>query len=127
PKGTAKVVFSDKRVSSRDSFFYHKTTNRKLYDGELRKWRKKGYFDAIFSNEKNQITEGAVSNIIIKKGRFYYTPPVSCGLLRGVYREYILKSRKIPLKEKILYKSDIRKADKIYMVNSVRGMVEAVL
>jgi para-aminobenzoate synthetase / 4-amino-4-deoxychorismate lyase len=127
PKGTARVVFSDKRVSSRDPFFYHKTTNRKLYDGELRKWRKKGYFDAIFSNEKNQITEGAISNIIIKKGRVYYTPPVNCGLLRGVYREYLLKSKKIHLKEKILHKSDIIKADKIYIVNSVHGMVEVVL
>jgi para-aminobenzoate synthetase/4-amino-4-deoxychorismate lyase len=127
PEGTAKAVFSDKRALSGNPFFYHKTTNRKLYDSELRKWRKRGYFDVIFSNEKNQITEGAISNIIIKKSGLYYTPPVSCGLLRGVYREYLLKYRKTPLKEKILYKSDIKKADKIYMVNSVRGMVEVTL
>lgn len=126
-KKTEKVKFSNKRISSKDIFFYHKTTNRKLYDNELKKWRKKGYFDVIFSNKKNQITEGAISNIIIKKGEIYYTPPISCGLLDGVYRRHLLRGGKIPLKEKILYKSDIRNADKLYMINSVRGMAEAAL
>ncbi|MBU3912210.1 MAG: aminodeoxychorismate synthase component I [Candidatus Omnitrophica bacterium] len=122
-----KVRFSEKKTSSSSVFFYHKTTIRDLYDKELKKWRRQGYFDIMFTNEKNQITEGAISNIIIKKGRFYYTPPLSCGLLDGVYRRYLLDSRKIPLKEKILYKKDIKNADEIYMINSVRGMVKAVL
>ncbi|MBU0759968.1 MAG: aminodeoxychorismate synthase component I [Candidatus Omnitrophica bacterium] len=122
-----RVRFSGKKVSSKEIFFYHKTTRRNLYDEELKKWRNKGYFDVIFTNEKNQITEGAISNIIIKKGKSYYTPPVTCGLLNGVYRGYLLDSKKIPLKEKVLRESDVRGADEIYMVNSVRGMVKVVL
>ena len=122
-----RVRFSSKKVSSKEIFFYHKTTRRNLYDEELKKWRKRDYFDIIFTNEKNQITEGSISNIIIKKGRSYYTPPVTCGLLNGVYRGYLLESRKISLKEKVLRKSDVRGADEIYMVNSVRGMVKVVL
>lgn len=115
-----KVRFSDKRVSSRHVFLYHKTTDRELYNKEHKKWKKKGYFDIIFTNEKNQITEGAISNIIIKKGKAYYTPPVESGLLNGVFRKSLLK--KIPLKEKVLYKKDVLCANEVYMVNSVRGM-----
>ena len=123
----AKLKFSDKKVFSEDPFLYHKTTNRDLYNNEYKKWSKKGYFDVIFSNEKNQITEGVISNIIIKKGRFYYTPPVACGLLDGVFRKSLFKKRDFPVKEKVLRKEDVRKADEIYVVNSVRGMRRAVL
>lgn len=126
----AKAGFSDKKTSSADIFLYHKTTNRDLYNEEHERWRRKGYLDIIFTNEKNQITEGAISNIIIKKGRFFYTPPLECGLLNGVFREHLLKNRRFPVdpvKESILYKDDIKKADEIYMANSVRGMVRVKL
>ncbi|NQT75156.1 MAG: aminodeoxychorismate synthase component I [Candidatus Omnitrophica bacterium] len=123
----AKAGFSDKKTSSVDIFLYHKTTNRELYNEEYKRWRNKGYFDIIFTNEKNQVTEGAISNIIIKKGRFFYTPPLECGLLNGVFRKRLLKNRRFPVKERILYKDDIKKADEIYMANSVRGMVRVKL
>ncbi|MFC1620740.1 aminodeoxychorismate synthase component I [Candidatus Omnitrophota bacterium] len=119
-----KTRFSNKKVSSGDLFLYHKTTKRDFYDNEYKKWKNKGYFDIIFTNEKKQVTEGAISNIIIKKGKFYYTPPLKCGLLNGVYRKALLRNKNFPLKEKVLYKKDIYAADKCYMVNSVRGMVE---
>ncbi|MBU1006492.1 MAG: aminotransferase class IV, partial [Candidatus Omnitrophica bacterium] len=123
----ARLRFSDKKVLSGDIFLYHKTTNRDLYDKEHKKWAGKGYADVIFTNEKNQVTEGAISNIIIKKKGNYYTPPVECGLLDGVFRGSLFSGRKITIKEKVLYKDDVRKADEIYIVNSVRGMRKAVL
>jgi len=122
-----KVRFSDKKTLSGDIFLYHKTTNRDLYSEEHKRWKDKGYLDVIFTNEKNQVTEGAVSNIIIKKGRFYYTPPLECGILNGVFRRYLLKNKKFPLREKILYKKDLKNAQEIYMINSVRGMVKVML
>jgi para-aminobenzoate synthetase/4-amino-4-deoxychorismate lyase len=122
----AKVKISDKKVFSGDVFLYHKTTNRDLYNKEHEKCRREGYFDTIFTNEKNQITEGAISNIIIKKGRFYYTPPVACGLLNGIFRKNLFRNN-FPIKEQVLYKDDIKKADEIYMVNSIRGMLRTHL
>ncbi|MBU1061384.1 MAG: aminodeoxychorismate synthase component I [Candidatus Omnitrophica bacterium] len=124
---SAKVRMSLRKTSSKDVFLYHKTTNRDLYEEEFETWQRHGYFDVIFTNEKNQITEGAISNIIIKKGRFYYTPPVECGLLNGVFRRYLLDSGKIPLYEKILYRKDIKDADEVYLINSVRGMTKVDL
>ena len=123
-KKPKRVKFSNKRVSSDNLFLYHKTTKRDLYDKSYKRCKRKNLFDIIFLNEKGQVTEGAISNIIIKRGRFYYTPPVKCGLLNGVYRQYLMTKKDFPLKEKILYKPDIIEADKVYMCNAVRGMQE---
>lgn len=120
-----KVMISTKKINSQNPFVYHKTTNRKLYNEEYSKCVKKGFDEVIFTNEKNQITEGAISNIIIKKNGIFYTPPISCGLLNGVCRQSLFE--KINLKEKILYKKDLLAADEIYLANAVRGMRPASL
>ena len=87
----------------------------KIKNGEL--------YDEVYFNEKGELTEGGRSNIVIKKDGELYTPPISSGLLNGVYRQSILDK----LKEKILYKNDVINADKIYCINSVRGIVEVKL
>ncbi|MBU1084253.1 MAG: aminotransferase class IV [Candidatus Omnitrophota bacterium] len=123
-----KVVISPSRTDAMDEFLYHKTTNRKLYEHELTKCRSNGFFDSIFLNQTNEVTEGAISNIIIRKGDEYFTPPLSCGLLPGVYRDYLLNIREdIILKEKLLFIEDLKSADEIFMINSVRKMVPAIL
>ena len=122
-----KVKFSEKKVSLSDIFLYHKTSSRFLYNEEYKRYKREKFYDVIFSNEKEEVTESAISNIIIKKGKFYYTPLVGCGLLDGVYRQYLMNKRGFPLKEKILYKEDVKRADKIYLCNSVRGLVEVKL
>ena len=121
------IAFSNQKISSRNIFLYHKTTNRKLYNEEYQKYQKLGYFDVIFQNEKGEITEGAISNIFIKKNGIYYTPPVECGLLDGVYRRYFMSRNGKKVREKILYKEDLLAADEIYLTNAVRGMVKVNL
>ncbi|MFH1655982.1 MAG: aminodeoxychorismate synthase component I [Candidatus Omnitrophota bacterium] len=121
----AKIAFSKKKTNSADYFLFHKTTQRKLYNDEYKRYNRKGFYDVIFTNEKNQVTEGAISNILIKRNGIFYTPALSCGLLNGTYRQYLFRNRKIPIKERILCKNDIINADKIYLTNAVRGMVEA--
>ncbi len=81
----------------------------------------KGYFETIFLNERNQFTEGAISNLFILKDKIIYTPPIKSGLLPGVLREYLIKKGKA--EEKILYLKDLKSADKIYFGNSVRGLL----
>ncbi len=122
-----KVYFSAKTTDSRNPFLYHKTTHRQLYDQEYRRAKQLGYYDAIFANEKGEITEGAISNIFIRKNGKFYTPPLRCGLLDGVYRRYLLNSKKIAIKERILFKKDLLDAKEIYLSNSVRGLVKVHL
>jgi para-aminobenzoate synthetase/4-amino-4-deoxychorismate lyase len=124
---SVRIAISNKRTDRSNAFFYHKTTNRDLYDNEYAKYSKEDFFDIVFMNEEGEITEGAISNIIIQNGKNWWTPPVSSGLLGGVYREYLLKGEEIPLKEKALRLEDLLEADAIFLINSVRKMVPACL
>jgi len=117
-----RIAVSPLRTDSHDLFLRHKTTLRDLYNAEYKKYKAQGYFDVIFCNEKDEITEGAISNIFFEKNGRLYTPPLSCGLLNGIGRELMMKKRQV--KEKILYISDLKKADRIYLTNSVRGVNE---
>lgn len=80
-------------------------------------------FDEIYFNEREELTEGARSNIILQIDGKLYTPPVKCGILNGIYRQKLLNK----CEEKILYKKDLERAEKIFCVNSVRGIIEVEL
>ena len=117
------IKLSTFSVDSNDVFLYHKTTKRELYDQQIEKAKKEGLFDVIFTNNKGQLTEGAISNIFLLSKGVLYTPPVSSGLLCGVLRQYLLTMKKA--REKILYPQDLLKAEKIFVGNSVRGLLSA--
>lgn len=117
-----KIVLSRCKTNSRDPFLYHKTTLRELYDSEYKKYAGKDCRDVIFRNEKNEITEGAISNIFIWRDGRCYTPPLGCGLLGGIGRQTMIK--KLKAQEKILYLEDLKRAEKIILTNSIRGANE---
>ena len=120
-----KLYLSNKKVNSKDIMLKYKTSIRKLYDLEYKKALNNGYDEVIFENEKSQITEGAISNIFILKNNTYYTPPLECGVLNGIFRKKLLE-RQI-FQEKIILSQDIKEADKIFICNSVRGIRKAVI
>ncbi|NOZ67244.1 MAG: aminodeoxychorismate synthase component I [Alphaproteobacteria bacterium] len=123
--GAGKVItLSRKVMDSRNVMLYHKTTDRTLYDQELKHHRHEyGSYDVIFTNEKDEITEGAFNTIFVKRGDNLYTPPVECGLLDGILRQSLLAGD-AKIQEKCLTIPDLLQADHIYMGNSVRGLVE---
>ena len=124
-KTPVKIRISSKRINSKDAFLYHKTTKRVFYDRERKEGLGKGYFETIFLNERNELTEGTITSLFILKNKKLYTPSSQSGLLPGILREHFLKQGKA--KEKILYLKDIKEADKIYVGNSVRGLIRAEL
>ncbi len=124
--GSRKAIVSNVRTNSADRFLFHKTTRRQLYNAELTRYRNLGYGEVIFLNEKGQVTEGAISNIFVKRQGQLLTPPVSCGLLNGVFRQHLLDTLS-HARECILYPKDLLTADAIYLTNSVKGMVEVSL
>jgi len=116
------VAISKHKTDPAAIFLYHKTTNRSLYDSEYNYYRLKGYYEVIFLNQRNEFTEGSISNIIVQINKKYYTPPIASGLLPGIFREYLIKKKRV--REKILKWKDLKKAEKIYVCNSVRGLTE---
>lgn len=122
PHKTNKITISPIKINSQNEFMYHKTTYRPWFFDSYQKIAKGEIYDEIFFNEKEELTEGARSNIVLQINGKLYTPPLSCGLLNGIYRQQLNN-----VTEKILYKSDLENAEKIFCINSVRGMVEVHL
>jgi len=123
-----RVRISNRPTSSSDRFLFHKTTNRRIYDEEFAAARSAGLDDALFVNERGELTEGAIHSVFVVKDGAWKTPPVSCGLLPGTFRAQILREQS-SARETILTLDDILGADEIYLCNSVRGVyaVELVL
>jgi len=118
-----KVKISPQKINPDNMFLYHKTSQRALYEQERKKAKKRGFFEVIFFNTQDQLTEGTITNIFLLKKGCLYTPPVYCGLLAGVLREHLLRENRA--REKVLYFKDLREADKVFIGNSVRGLLEA--
>ena len=116
-----RVRISGRSVSTQDRFLYHKTTNRAAYDQELAAARKANCDDALFFNEKGELTEGTIHTVWLVKKGVWRTPAVTCGLLPGTYRERMLRTRSNAC-EAILTRNDLIHADQIFLCNSVRGI-----
>ena len=122
------IDFAGKTTDSSSPWLFHKTTRRQLYDSAWRQARSEGLLDLIFCNEKGEVTEGAISNIVVEKNGRFFTPPLECGLLPGVMRSILLGDvGKFEITEKVLYRDDLLRADAIYLCNSVRGVVPVAL
>jgi len=125
PSGEAevRVCLSRNPVDSRDRFLYHKTTRRTVYEDALGACP--GFEDVILWNERGEITESTVANLVLEIAGKLFTPPVSSGLLPGTYRGFLLAAGKII--EKVLGKDDLGRCSGIYLINSVRKMRKAAL
>jgi para-aminobenzoate synthetase/4-amino-4-deoxychorismate lyase len=117
-----KVIVSKSKVNSKEKHQYFKTTNRKLYDDELKHYSKQGYFEVIYFNERNELAEGSFTNIFIKRNSRIFTPPISSGILNGVYRNYLLQKNS-EIRQTTLTLNDLINADEIFLTNSVRGII----
>lgn len=84
------IIISDEKINAKDKYQYFKTTNRELYDTELRKAKEKGFFEVVFFNQNGYLAEGAITNIFIEINNTFYTPKIEDGILNGCYRQFIL-------------------------------------
>jgi para-aminobenzoate synthetase/4-amino-4-deoxychorismate lyase len=114
---SAPVAIAGTRVDSSDLFLYHKTTRRTVYEEERERHPKCA--DVIFLNERGEVTEGSRTNVVALLDGKLVTPPVRCGLLPGTFREALIEGG--ILRESVLTLDDLRAADEILLINSVRG------
>jgi para-aminobenzoate synthetase/4-amino-4-deoxychorismate lyase len=117
-------VIARERMDSSDPLLRHKTTARSLYDRVLRRLKTE-CFDALFFNEREELTEGARSNVFLMKNGKWFTPPVESGLLDGIMRQEILRTR--PVRIQKLDRDDLLNADAVYLSNALRGLVRVKL
>jgi para-aminobenzoate synthetase/4-amino-4-deoxychorismate lyase len=110
-------------IDTRDTFLYHKTTNRSVYK-EARDSRPE-CDDVLLWNEAGQVTESTLANLVVVTGGKRFTPPIENGLLAGVFRGWLLSRGEVT--EQSLSLDDVRNADRIFLVNSVRKWIPARL
>jgi para-aminobenzoate synthetase/4-amino-4-deoxychorismate lyase len=119
-------VIAAERTESTDPLLRHKTTARKLYDDVLDQLKSRpAVFDALFFNEKGELTEGARSNVFLVKDGVWFTPQIESGVLSGIMRREVLRTR--PVREQTLYHENLLSADAVYLSNALRGLVRALL
>jgi para-aminobenzoate synthetase/4-amino-4-deoxychorismate lyase len=116
-----RVQIAEQRTNPADRMLYHKTTQRPLYARAFEQGARNGFDDVLFLNLCGELTEGAISNVFIETDGRWFTPPVECGLLPGVYRRHLLETRP-EIEERVLTLDDLRTADAIYLANAVRGL-----
>jgi para-aminobenzoate synthetase / 4-amino-4-deoxychorismate lyase len=121
-----RFVISDQRLDERDPFFYHKTTRRQFYDREMERQKAlTGCDEVVFLNKKGELTEGTRTNLFIELDGRLFTPALTCGLLPGTLREELLDLPRAAASEAVLTPQDLLAADRVYLGNSVRGLVRA--
>ena len=125
-QGVGRVYISKERTDPANPMLFHKTTDRALYAEIFHQASAAGYDDALFFNLNDELTEGSISNIFIEKNGHWYTPPIECGLLAGVYRRHLLQTRP-EIVECVLRKEDLQSADSIYLVNALRGLRSVIV
>jgi para-aminobenzoate synthetase/4-amino-4-deoxychorismate lyase len=122
-----RVAFATVPVETTSPWVYHKTSRRDLYSREYGRAQAEGHWDRLFCNERGEVTEGCISNIIIFREGQFVTPPVKCGLLPGVMRGKLLAASAPSLGEAVLTEHEVRAAEAVYLCNSVRGVVRVTL
>ncbi|RQD73173.1 aminodeoxychorismate synthase component I [Desulfonatronospira sp. MSAO_Bac3] len=116
--GFSRLPLAASAVDPDNRFLYHKTTNREVYNQALA--ARPGCRDVLLYNHRGQATESTIANLAVEKNGELLTPPVSCGLLPGVYRSLMLEQGVI--RESVLSIQDVLDSPRVFLMNSVRGM-----
>lgn len=118
PEKIWRVAVAPTRFDSRDSLLRHKTTRRARYEDAL---AASGADEVIFLNERDEICEGARTNLFVARDGLLLTPPLASGLLPGVFRESLLAEGRA--REAVLGLGDLR--ENFFLGNSLRGLLRA--
>lgn len=126
PDARMRYVLAEEATDSTDRFLFHKTTRRQFYDRTRERLnRETGCDEAVFVNERGELTEGSYTNLFVERDGCLLTPPLVCGLLNGTLRRALLSDPDCSIEEAVLLPEDLETADRVYLGNSVRGLVRA--
>lgn len=119
-----KVSLAKQPVNSSNVFLFHKTTHREIYESAIRSAgsetpQEQGMRDdVLLFNERGELTEFTIGNLVVEMDGKLYTPPISCGLLAGTFREYLIETGQV--EERVIRVDEIGKCTRVFLVNSVR-------
>lgn len=118
-----RVCLASAPIDSSNRFLFHKTTNRKIYEDACA--ARSDCDDVVLWNERGEITESSIANVVVPMQGKLYTPPQSSGLLAGTFRAQLLAEGKIH--ERVITIEELLKSADLFLINSVRKWMPAKL
>jgi para-aminobenzoate synthetase/4-amino-4-deoxychorismate lyase len=115
--GFPPITLASEPIDPANPFLYHKTTNRSVYEDAIVACP--GFDDVLLYNDRGEVTESTIANIVFESGGALLTPPITCGLLPGTLRAHLLAEGRI--REQVVTVEQLREAPPCYLLNSVRG------
>jgi para-aminobenzoate synthetase/4-amino-4-deoxychorismate lyase len=111
-----RVGLMEQAVDSRQARLFHKTDDRGLYRAALA--ARPDCDDVLLANERGELTESCLANLVLDLDGRLLTPALDCGLLPGVFRQRLL-DRGLAA-EAVLLPADLRRARRFWLVNALR-------
>ncbi|MFT3895786.1 MAG: aminodeoxychorismate synthase component I [Anaerolineales bacterium] len=126
-----RVCLAKEPIYSGNIFLFHKTTHRDVYtqalrsSGGLAPEEHRQVDDILLFNERGELTEFTIGNLVVEMNGRFYTPPVSCGLLPGTFRAHLVETGQVV--ERTVRVEELKDCSRIFLVNSVRKWQEVQL
>ncbi|HTH13926.1 MAG TPA: chorismate-binding protein [Spirochaetia bacterium] len=99
----------------------YKTSDRRVYE-EL---RVPEVDQTLYYNQDGLLTESTTMNLVVERAGRFFTPALGAGLLDGTFRRHLVAQGRI--EETELPVQGLSGADRLWLVNSVRGWKRARL
>jgi para-aminobenzoate synthetase / 4-amino-4-deoxychorismate lyase len=121
--GPVRIVVDPEPIDSTACWPHHKTSLREPYSSRLA--RHPGADDVLLVNERGELTESCTANLAVRLDGQWWTPALGDGCLPGVERARLVAGG--VLRERVLRPADLRRAEELALVNSLRGWRTATL
>ena len=115
------IRFSEVLRNSTSRIVNFKTLNYLENIIEYEICQKEGFNETIFLNEKGFVAEGCTTNVFSIKDNKIFTPKISCGLLPGIIRGWVISNFEVVEKE--ITKEELLNSDEIFLTNSLVGII----
>ena len=122
-----RVVLAREPLPAERPLARHKTSAREAYDAGIRAAEAEGAFDMLFFDAAGRLVEGGRSNVFVRLGGRWFTPPLADGALPGVMRGVLLDDPAWAACERSLTREDVLRADALMVCNALRGPLAASL
>lgn len=118
--GSWRLGLAGARLDSSDPWLGVKSTRRAVYDA-ARAALPAGLDEVFFLNERDEVCDGTITTVFLRRGGRLWTPPLRSGVLPGVLRRSLIASGEVS--ETVLRQDDLVAAEAVFVGNSLRGLI----
>jgi para-aminobenzoate synthetase/4-amino-4-deoxychorismate lyase len=117
-----RLAAARRTIEASHPFWYHKTANRAMYEAHAAVDLPHDLL--LLVNERGELAESPIANVVLEIDGGRWTPHVDAGLLPGVLRAELLRDGTV--REAVLTVADLERATAVWVINSLRGWGRAV-